>query len=65
MAKILRGMTSLNSLSLRMPRYSSNYHSCGLYNYEWWMNLAESLNSLPHLRSLEVRTGWSNHDKDK
>ena len=58
-------MTSLNSLSLSMP-YSSNYHSYGLYNDGWWMDLAESLNSLPHLRSLEVSTRkkWAS-DKDK
>ena len=31
LARILRGMTSLNSLSLSMG-YSSNYHSYGLYN---------------------------------
>ena len=50
-------MTSLNTLNLSMPRYSSNYHSWGLYNLECFMDLAESLNSLPHLRSLEVSTG--------
>ena len=57
MARILRGMTSLNSLSLSMPLYSSNYHSIGLWNDKCFMALAESLNSLPHLRSLEVITG--------
>ena len=59
-------MTSLNSLSLSMPKYSSNYHSYGLYNWECFMALAESLNSLPHLRSLEVSTGKGKRiDKDK